>query len=141
MKIRYVINQLLFMFSTIVTAQVIYFVIRSLFITSEQLFSIYDLQTILLSSFAGICPMLILYLTSHVSRKTYFTLVIPFHLLITLSSVIGVLIWRGTISLGQIFIPVPLFLALYIGFHIQAEIKNKKAVDELNRRIGATHRP
>lgn len=123
------------MFSTIVTAQALYFAARDLFLPGTRDFNMADLQTILLTALVGVCPVFILYFASHVSRRTYFTLVVPLHLLTTLSAVIGVLLWRGSIAPGQLFIPVPLFMALYIGFHIRGERINKKAIEKLNQKI------
>jgi len=141
MKIKYLLRYMLFMFSTIVTVQVIYITLISTIRGMNEVISYRDLQTIIITSFVGILPTPILYTAEKVSRKAYFLFILPLHFSLTLGFVFTTLYMRGNIISEDLTYPIILFLALYIGFHIRAEIRNKKAMDELNKRINATHQP
>ena len=140
MKLKYILNYMLSMFSIIISAQVVYIALIGIIRpTNHADFTMYDLQTIVLRAAVGVIPIIIFYLTTQVSRKIYFLIVVPSHLITTLTAVLTVHIWRTEATRSQLFIPVPLFIVLYIGLHIRAERRNKRAIEELNRRINATH--
>lgn len=141
MKIKHLLRYLLFMFTTITTAQVIYITLIATTRNLSTPVSYHDLQTILLTSFTGVLPTFIFFFIEKPPRKIYFLLIVPLHFILTLTFVLTTLHIRGGIISDDLIYPVLLFLILYIGFHIRAEIINKRAIEELNKRINATHQP
>ena len=139
-KLKEVLKYMFYLFCVIVTVQVIYILALSEIRGMNATIDYRDLQTILLSSFAGVLPIIItLNWTESVSRRVYF-LLFGLHFILTIGFVFGTLYYRNAIERGNLITTIALFSAIYIGINIRNELHNKKTMDELNKRISATHK-
>ena len=140
MKVNTFFKQMLFMFSTIVTVQVIFMTLISTIRQTTDSIHHRDLQTVMITAVAGILPSFIFLVVGKISRKTYFLLLLPLHFTLSLTLVLATLFLRNQIAtFAEITYPLLLFFILYAGFYIKAELQYKKALEELNKRIHATH--
>ena len=133
-RLKYVFH----LFCGIVTAQVVYTVLLSEIRGMNANIDYQNLQTIVITAFVGVLPTFALSWTETVSRRVYF-LKVTLNFILTASVVFITLYYRGALNSEDMIFPIVLFLILYITFQIRAELHNKKAIDELNKRINATH--
>jgi len=139
-KLKEVLKYMFYLFCIIVTVQVIYILALSEIRGMNASIDYRDLQTILFSSLAGVLPIIItLSWSESAPRRVYFFL-FGLHFILTIGFVFGVLYYRNAIERGNLITTIALFSSIYIGVNIRNELRNKKAVDELNKRISATHK-
>ena len=132
------LTYILHLFCGIVAAQVVYTVLLSEIRGTNPNINYQNLQTMLITAFVGILPTFALSWPETASRRMYF-LKVTLNFILTASAVFATLYARGSFNSEDMIFPIILFLILYMTFQIRAELRNKKAIDELNKRINATH--
>ena len=128
------------LFCAITTAQVIFISGFSAILGSNAEIDYRTLQSIIVTALVGVLPTIIFIIgTENVSRRIYF-LLIGIHFILTTSLVFASLNYFGNLNQDNTIHTIILFLVIYITAHIIAELRTKKTVDELNKRINATHK-
>ena len=102
------------------------------------------LYGMLLTSLVGVLPSVIISAilaiwSVKMSRRLYF-FIIGVHFIITASLVFASLNHFGILNQHNTIRVIITFLVIYIMTNVTVELQNKKSIDELNRRINATHR-
>ena len=128
------------LFCVITTAQVILISVLS----PDTVVGHRILYGMLLTSFVGVLPSIIISAifiiwSVKVSRRLYF-FIMGGHFIITAGLVFASLNHFGMLNQHNNIRVIITFLVIYIMTHITAELRNKKSIDELNKRINATHK-
>jgi len=135
---------LLQLFCGIVTAQVIYLMILSLGFGLTFEINAQTLYSIVVTAFLSILPTaalsIVMSKAESVSRGVFF-LLRSLHFISTLVLVILSLNFFGGLHHERFIHIIVVFFVIYIIVNIITELHNKKAMEELNKRINATHQP
>ncbi|MCL2558975.1 MAG: hypothetical protein FWE07_00690 [Turicibacter sp.] len=127
------------LFCVVTTAQVVFISALATISGTQAEIDYRILPAIMVTTFVGVLPTIMFVIgTENVSRKIYYLLV-GIHFVLTTSFVFLSLNHFETFHRNNT-IPVFLFfIAIYLTAHITAEMRTKKTIDELNKRINATH--
>ena len=140
-RLKFTLRYMFYLFCVIVTAQVAYILVLAEIRGMHATIDYRDLQTFVMTAFAGVLPIIITspVWVENISRKVYF-LLLGIHLILTITFVFATLYFRGTLEAGNLILVIALFAVIYIGVNVRNEIHARKAMDELNKRINATHK-
>jgi len=140
MKIKRTLKYMLHLFCVITTAQVVFISVLLAVLGLTATIDYRTLHSIIVTAFVGVLPTIIFIIgTENVSRRTYIFLV-AIHFILTTSFVFVSLYYFGMYNQESTIPTIIFFLVIYVTAHITAEIRSKKTIDELNKRINATHK-
>jgi len=123
----------------ITTAQVVFIALLSAISGTNAEIGYRHLHSIIVTAFVGILPTFIFIVPPEKVSRNFYFLLVGLHFILTFGFVFVSLNHFGTFDRERLIPMIILFLTIYITVHIITEIRNKKAVDELNKRINATH--
>jgi len=140
MKIKRTLKYMLQLFCVITTAQVIFISGLLAVLGANAKIDYRTLHSIIVTTLVGVLPTIIFIIgTENVSRRTYFLLV-AIHFTLTISFVFASLNYFEMLTQDSTIPTIIFFLIIYITAHVTSEIRTKKTIDELNKRINATHK-
>ena len=140
MKLKRTLKYMIHLFCAITTVQIVFISLLSAILGTNSEIGYRTLHAIIITAFVGVLPTIIFVVgTENVSRRIYFLLV-GIHFILTISFVFASLNHFGKLVQDNTIPIIILFLVIYIAAHITAEIRTKKMIDELNKRINATHK-
>ena len=139
MRLKETLKFMLHLFCIITTAQVIFISALSAVQGTNSELNYQILHSIMITAFVGVLPTIIFAWTENVSRGI-FLFSVGLHFVLTTSFVFLSLNYFEMLASDNIIQIIIFFLVLYIAAYMIAEIRIKKTINELNKRINATHK-
>ena len=139
MRLKNTLKFMFHLFCGITTAQVIFISLLATVLERPAELDYQHFHSIIVTAFVGVLPTIIFAWLENVSRGVFFFSV-GLHFVLTTSFVFISLNHFEQLEHNNIIFIIIFFLVLYIVAYISAELRNKKMIDELNKRINATHK-
>jgi len=140
MRVKRTLKYMIQLFCAITAAQVVFISGLLAALGANEAINYLTFHSTIATAFVGVLPTIIFVIgTENVSRRTYFLLV-GIHFILTASFVLASLNYFGMLTQDSTIPVIIFFLVVYVTAHITSEIRTRKTIDELNKRISATHK-